>query len=70
MVELVLAVVIIAAVSAAALMTGIADTRRRRAERLAAQAEHAPRGEPIPGGWTGDGDGDRADPAAGAATVR
>jgi hypothetical protein len=55
MVELVLAGVIVAAVGAAALMTGVADARRRRAERLAAEADRERRGEPIPGGWPGSG---------------
>lgn len=68
MVELVLAGVIVAAVGAAALMTGVRDARRRRAERLAAEADRERRGEPIPGGWPGEAD--RADPAAGEAAVR
>ncbi|WP_205326575.1 hypothetical protein [Glycomyces sp. YM15] len=66
MVELVLAGVIVGAIGAAAVVTGILDHRRRR--RREAETEGAPSGEPIPGGWTAPGD--RADPAAGTAAVR
>ena len=71
MVELVLAGVIIGAVSAAALVTGVRD-RRRSAPRPDPGTE--PGGEPIPSGWVARGpeqdDRDRADPAGGAASVR
>jgi len=75
MVELVLAGVIIGAVCAAAVVTSVLDRRRRRRRREVGRGS-VPSGEPIPSGWTatdgerGSGDGDRADPAAGAATVR
>ncbi|GAA2129123.1 hypothetical protein [Glycomyces algeriensis] len=70
MVELILAGVIISAVCAAAVVTGVRD-RRRTAVRP--DADREPGGEPIPSGWTAHGGGqggDRTDPAAGAATVR
>jgi hypothetical protein len=63
MLELVLAGVIIAAVAAAAVATGVRDRRRRRTERLAAEADCVPRGEPIPGGWPGGGSVESRSPA-------
>jgi hypothetical protein len=51
MVALVMAGVIIGAVCAAAVVTGVRDHRRHRAESLADQAERVPCGEPIPSGW-------------------
>ncbi|MCD0446188.1 hypothetical protein LO763_21480 [Glycomyces sp. A-F 0318] len=57
MVEMVLAGVIIGAVSAAAAVSGLQDRRRRRAERRGTEAPVF--GEPIPSGWahTARGDG-------------
>jgi hypothetical protein len=49
-IEMVLAGVIIGAVSAAAAVTGFRDWRRRRAERTESPAPAF--GEPIPSGWT------------------
>ncbi|MFG3339303.1 hypothetical protein [Glycomyces sp. NPDC048151] len=63
MVELVLAGVIIAAVAAAVVVTGVRDHRRRRAERLAAEADRMPRGEPIPSGWPDGGSVEDRSPA-------
>lgn len=54
MVELILAGVIIGAVCAAAVVTGVRDQRRRKAIRLAAERSGVPSGEPIPGGWGAD----------------
>jgi hypothetical protein len=51
MIALTLAGVLIGAVCAAAVLTGVRDHRRRRAERLAAQADREAHGEPIPSGW-------------------
>lgn len=54
MIELILAGVIIGAVMTAAVVTGIWDRRRRKAERAASEPV-APRGEPIPSGWAATG---------------
>jgi hypothetical protein len=51
MVALTLAGVLIGAIGAAAVLTGVRDHRRLRAERLAAQADRETCGEPIPSGW-------------------
>jgi hypothetical protein len=51
MTALILAGVIVGAVAAAAAATGFLEHRRRRSERLAAQADRESRGEPIPTGW-------------------
>jgi hypothetical protein len=51
MVALMLAGVLIGAVGAAAVLTGLRDHRRLRAERLAAQSDRGTCGEPIPSGW-------------------
>ncbi|MDN3238977.1 hypothetical protein [Glycomyces tritici] len=60
MVELILAGVIIGAVSAAALVTGIRDHHRRKAARLATERGGDPSGEPIPGGWAAADEGRQA----------
>jgi hypothetical protein len=54
MIELILAGVIIGAVMTTAVVTGVWDRQRRKAER-AASAPVAPRGEPIPSGWAATG---------------
>jgi hypothetical protein len=54
MIELILAGVIIGAVMTTAVVTGIGDRRRRKDERAASEPV-APRGEPIPSGWTATG---------------
>ncbi|MDA1359137.1 hypothetical protein O1R50_05860 [Glycomyces luteolus] len=74
MVELVLAGAIIGAACVAAVVTSVLDRRRRRRRRGAGPGG-ATSGEPIPSGWTANDaergtDGERADPAAGAAAVR
>jgi hypothetical protein len=51
MTALILAGLIVGAVAAAAVVTGFLEYRRRRSERLAAQADRASRSEPIPTGW-------------------
>lgn len=69
MVELILAGLLIGAVTTAATVTGVQDRRRRKAERVAAKRTAAkrpgapPSGEPIPSGWTGRAEGGAVDGA-------